>query len=373
MSLELGALLAHFSDRVLALEANTPLVGSFASYGGRVSNSNPSAITDLFDVPVPWVNAQATLSEGGAQQEFFHYPLADSVFYYPPSIRTDTYHFRSFTTGRSFMFTYPNTLDSTKVLMLSGGVEQRGFRINNFGFYSSFLYLDEDSQRRRNDLISHLRPKSYFLAFAHNVARSLGDFNAVHVRRGDFKRLPGISTARRSPDEVLTRLDSNFPRSQKLALLTDEISDHFFDPILAYYPDIIVLDEYILNEHGGAFHQLPHHDSVALALIAQLVASESKEFIGSMKSTYTAMIQRARGNAGKKERFKFLWNEVLPTDNPHYRTRSLIGNIPTLLPNGEMQEQFDGPYSWNRYGPFVNNAWTREWPESFTFTDHFAG
>ena len=64
---------------------------------------------------------------------------------------------------------------------------------------------------------------------------------------------------------------------------------------------------------------------MSLAYLSQLVAAESKEFIGTMTSTFTALIQRYRGNRGKREVFRYLWNE-LPDSNAQ-----LERGMPTMV------------------------------------------
>ena len=109
-------------------------------------------------------------------------------------------------------------------------------------------------------------------------------------------------------------MDHHFRRDAPLVLLTDEMSDPFFTDIRRNYPNSLFLDQFILDNYRKDFLDLPCHDSIALAFLGQLIASESQDFIGSMTSTYTSLIQRYRGNSGKVEPFKFLWNELPDSD-----------------------------------------------------------
>ena len=63
------------------------------------------------------------------------------------------------------------------------------------------------------------------------MSASLGDFNAVHIRRGDFKLTFGTTTLDRTPAEVIRVLDESFGRDETLLILTDEREDPFFDEI----------------------------------------------------------------------------------------------------------------------------------------------
>ena len=70
------------------------------------------------------------------------------------------------------------------------------------------------------------------------------------------------------------------------------------------------------------------------------------------------MIQRLRGSAGKQELFKFLWNE-LPDPGTHVeRGRHPISEC-VPLEKGVMIQEFEGPYTWNRYSQLLNPAWMR--------------
>ena len=83
-----------------------------------------------------------------------------------------------------------------------------------------------------------------------------------------------------------------------------------------------------------------------------------------MTSTFTALIQRYRGNRGKQEVFRYLWNELPAPGQPTERGRHAISDcIP--LERGVMLEEFTGPYSWNRVSQLLDPTWMREWPESF--------
>ena len=214
------------------------------------------------------------------------------------------------------------------------------------------------------DALRRMKPKQPFSDLADRIANDLGGFNAVHIRRGDFKKTSGVTTLDRTPSEAIDAMDQHFSRNDRLVLLTDEANDPFFDEVKATYPNHIFLDDHILDNYGSEFSDLSAHDSIALAFIAQLVASHSQDFIGTMTSTFTALIQRMRGNRGRNEPFKFLWNELPPPGVKLEPGRHEIGHdVP--LEKGIMVEQNDGPYSWNRFNSRINMSWMREWPEAF--------
>jgi hypothetical protein len=213
-------------------------------------------------------------------------------------------------------------------------------------------------------MLERMQAKQPYAELAQAVATDLGRFNAVHMRRGDFKVTYGVTVLDRNPWEAIEALDKHFSREQRLLICTDERDDPFFGELKAAWKDHVFIDHHILDHFGKEFFALPRHDSIALAYLSQLVAAESADFIGTMTSTFTSMIQRYRGNRGKAEPFKFLWNELPDPGERYERGRHPVSEC-VPLENGIMIEEFAGPYSWNRYNQRINPAWMREWPESF--------
>ena len=64
MSIEVGVVLAHLTNRLLVLEGNVSPPANIVTYDGRVSNLQPSRITDLVDMPVPWLDLEAVDLKG---------------------------------------------------------------------------------------------------------------------------------------------------------------------------------------------------------------------------------------------------------------------------------------------------------------------
>jgi SM-20-related protein len=359
MSAELGVVLAYLTDRVLVLAENNTPTANVVAYEGILSNSTPSRITDLLDLPVPWIDGESFNIGGRQTLELSHRPSWQSVFYFPPSMSTDTDDFKAFRRDRPDVLTYGAELREVPVLRYTGGPEY-----DALAFYSYFFYLDEPSKRSVHALLRRLRPKAGLAQLAEKVAGELKPFNAAHIRRGDFKETYGVTILDRTADHVIEALRPHFDPSDRLVILTDESSDPIFEGISRAYPNHVFLDHFILEKYRADFLDLPCHDSVALAYLCQLVAAESQDFIGTMTSTYTALIQRYRGNQGKAEPFKFLWNEIPDEDAEIRRGQHKFGDcIP--LEKGTMVEQGEGPYGWNRINPRLNPAWMREWPEAF--------
>jgi hypothetical protein len=368
MSTELGVLLAGLTERVLVVDGNVSPTANVVSYGTRVTNGRRSRPTDLIEMPVPWTEAeQIDLERCGPSMELTDQSLVASVFYFPATLAIDSEDFRRFAQGRRSAFTYGDAYRDVPVLRLSGGPEigASRLRMHNLGFYAPFLYVDAPTRRRVHELLRGMRPKRCFIELADLACARLGAFNAVHVRRGDFKQTYGTTTLLRHPHQAVAVLERSFARRDRLLILTDERDDPFIAGIVDAFPDAVFIDHFILDELGAEFRALPHHDSIALAFLSQLVAARARDFVGTMTSTFTSLIQRWRGSAGLDERFKFLWNELPAPTAVLERGRTAINDAIPMRPDGTMIEQYDGPYSWNRFDPRLNSAWMREWPESF--------
>jgi hypothetical protein len=368
MSTELGVLLAGLTERALVLDGNVSPTANLVSYGTRVDQRRPSRPTDLVEMPVPWLEAeQIDLARRGRALELTDHGLLESVFYFPASLDIDSEDFRRFAQRRRSAFTYGGAYEQAPVLRLSGGADlgEPAPLLTNLGFYAPFLYVDAPTRARVHALLRGMPPQRHFIELADLACARLGAFNAVHVRRGDFKQTYGRTTLLRRPSEAVAVLEHNFARRDRLLILTDERDDPFIDGLVSVFPDSVFIDHFILDELGAEFRDLPHRDAIALAFLSQLVAARARDFVGTMTSTFTSLIQRRRGSAGLDERFKFLWNELPAPSTVLERGRTAINDAIPMRPDGTMIEQFDGPYSWNRFDPRLNSAWMREWPESF--------
>lgn len=359
MSVELGVVLARLTDRLLVLKGNHTPVANVVAYEGLVRNNHPSRVTDLIDLGVPWIDGEAMSLDALAPHEICNGPAWDFVFYYPAHLSLEGNDIKAFAGRRRRFITIEDSLQNVPALSFSGGLDAK-----TLSFFSYFFYLDQAAQLQALDALRGMRPKAELAAFAKRVASDLGAFNAAHIRRGDFKVTRGVTTLDRTPAEALAALDNHFDRDARLVILTDEANDPYFDEIRLAYRDHIFLDHHILQEYYADFIELPAHDSIALAYLSQLIAANASDFIGTMTSTFTALIQRMRGSAGKEELFKFLWNELPAPGEELERGRHKHSDC-IRLDKGVMVPEFDGPYSWNRYNQRLNPAWMREWPEGF--------
>lgn len=363
MSIEIGAVLAFLTNRFLVLDGNVSPPANVVSYGDGVDNAHRSRITDLIELPVAWSEPdQVELAHLGSR-ELSDVHLGAAAFYVPGTVDPDSDDAQSFANGRTRWLSANGPLDDVPVLRVTEDNSRDQPRYN-LSYYSYFFYLDDETRRSVYRMLQRMQPKRELAELAQRVAADLGSFNAVHLRRGDFKVTYGVTTLDRQPWEAVEVLEHHFKRQDTLVIVTDERDDPFFDEIKAAYPHHVFIDHHVLDEYRTDFEALAHRDGVALAYLSQLIAAESDDFIGTMTSTFTAIIQRYRGNRGKPERFKFLWNEIPESGDRLERGRHPLSEC-IALDRGMMIEESSGPYSWNRYSSRIAAHWMREWPESF--------
>src|SRR5262249_15880284 len=187
------------------------------------------------------------------------------------------------------------------------------------GHYSYFFYLDDERRRQVVDLMKRLRPKRPYLEIADHVAATLGSFNAIHVRRGDFvtnelsrKRISRAASI--GGQEIVENLASRMNRDDPLVICTDgSPTDDIFRPIRKYFPRTVFLDQYFREDVAtrAMISQLPRDDEAVLVLLTQLVASKAAVFAGTLFSTFPALVHPPRGFAGHQRDFLYCSNDFL--------------------------------------------------------------
>ncbi|MEM1182620.1 MAG: hypothetical protein AAGM22_30015, partial [Acidobacteriota bacterium] len=273
MSIEVGVGLAFLTNRFLVLEGNVSPPANIVSYGGRVDTENPSRVTDLIDLPIPWAESGEVDLGGLDAQELTDEHLGQLVLYFPSTLDVGSEDARHFARGRTTWVHPHRDLADIPVLKLTETpTAPRGERHrSNLSFYGYAFYLDDEHRRSLYRVYDRMRPKRELAELARRVASDLGRFNAVHLRRGDFKLTYGVTTLDRQPWEAIEAMDRLFSRDEQLVILTDERDDPFFTEIRAAYPQHIFIDHHILDHYGDAFQGLPTRDSLTLAYLSQLV------------------------------------------------------------------------------------------------------
>lgn len=109
-----------------------------------------------------------------------------------------------------------------------------------------------------------------------------GDYDAFHVRRGDFQ----YKATRVSADEIYEISRDIVPENTTVYIGTDERNKTFFDPLKEHY-HVSFLDDYL--------HLIPDLNPSYYGMLDQLITSKSRNFFGCWFSTFTSYVNRLRG------------------------------------------------------------------------------
>jgi hypothetical protein len=136
--------------------------------------------------------------------------------------------------------------------------------------------------------------KEEYVNLANKIANSLGEFRGMHVRLTDHAERT-FSFSKKDFDKALKNNDL------KTVVLTDDVNNEIFKN-----KDITFLDDYIVDNFSDEFLALPSQSEIVFGLIGLLVMCQSKEFIGTPRSTFTAYIQRDMLSSKKSDVFSFI-------------------------------------------------------------------
>lgn len=363
LALDIGVMLAHLGGRALCpFGLRPPWRGSPpALRGARPIRS----VLDLYEVPVPLDTAhlheEDPVTPGARPWPFG--PVYGGALVHPPDAaeRADP-RLAAFLHGRDAVHHLGGALADAPALRIDAPT---------LGVWSSYLYADAATRRALRALLARVRARAPYRALAAEVAASLRPFAAVHLRRGDFVRrrfTPRCAavSGREVRDNLLTRIGP----AERLVVCTDSPEDSLFAPLRGAFREVIFLDRYLLGEPRlrAGLAALPHDCDDALALVSQLVAAEARVFVGTLFSSFTALIQRERGlraaarapGLRSDDEFLYAYDDfrgLPPGRAPRYRACAFTP-----------ADAAPAPFSWCRLRfpvhPIVH-GWFRDWPESF--------
>jgi hypothetical protein len=111
---------------------------------------------------------------------------------------------------------------------------------------------------------------------------SNGEYDAFHIRRGDFQ----YTVTRFDADKIYNVSKDALTTNATVYIGTDERDKSFFQPLANHY-DIVFLDDFM--------HLVKDVNSNFYGMLDQLIASRSRVFFGCWFSTFTGHINRIRG------------------------------------------------------------------------------
>jgi hypothetical protein len=219
-------------------------------------------------------------------------------------------------------------------------------------FYSYFFFAPPPLRRRLHAVIRAVRPRRPYVELGARIAQELGRYHALHLRHSDLTI--GIPAYRGVTSQDIANTVARVTPTDEVLLVCSEVDgrDELFDPLRRRFDRIVFANDLILGDHRDAFMSLPRHEDNALGVITQEVAVRAASFVGTIGSTFTAMIQRQRLVRDPTEQFRYTADYT--PDGPVFR-------------DGEFVDIADGCYSWNRIGYAMSPdvlSWFREWPEA---------
>jgi hypothetical protein len=110
-----------------------------------------------------------------------------------------------------------------------------------------------------------------------------GEFDALHVRRGDFQ----YKLTRVNADVIYEKSKNNLKANATLYIATDERDKNFFQIFKSKHFDICFLDDF-----AHLYNGLDKH---FMGMLDQLVAYKSRVFVGTWWSTFSGYINRMKG------------------------------------------------------------------------------
>jgi len=342
MGVEIAVGLAHLTDRKLLLPFGEPVPGAPRSSIADADVGRPATLLDLLELPVEIVHPDEAADVEALRCDTFDWTaFTQKVCVVGDDIDTTDQQLLDFANGRT-SFVRPPASDAPLV------------RIDGrpLSFYSYFFFAPPARRRQLHAVIRGVRPRRPYVRLGARIARDLGRYHALHLRRSDLTvGIPVYGDV--TPDDVARTVASVLPTDERLLVCSEvDGADELFDPLRRRFRDIVFANDLILRDHRDEFLALPRHEDNVLGLITQELATRATSFVGTIGSTFTGMIQRQRLLRDPNERFLF--------------TADFTPDGPTFV-DGEFLETNEGCFSWNRVGYAISPdvlAWLREWPEA---------
>ena len=222
--------------------------------------------------------------------------------------------------------------------------------------YAYFLRKQEKDALLRSVRINYLDEIEALVA---DIAADLGTYYAVHIRLGDFLSVYESEGYEIKGRDYQDYIGATFPdRDMPIVIATDALhKKETLGRIFEGYKRIFI-DEFVFDNYGERYRELPFTDFNVLTIINQLLCASGEIFIGTYRSTFTSIIHRLRQERGGKKDFNFF---------PDVRVSKLLSPSHTIVPDRS------GFFDWNRYSVFSENlhdmSWRREWDHDLTSLD----
>lgn len=173
-------------------------------------------------------------------------------------------------------------------------------------------------------------------------ANTNGDYDAFHVRRGDFETDFEGTTV--TAERIYSISKNKLTPNATVYIATNEDNMSFFRPLADHY-DVVFLSDFQ--------DVIPDIDDAFFGMIEQLVASRSRVFFGCWLSTFTSYIMRLRGY--------------------HSVTREELGYKDGVLPSSYHYVFEKNKYHMHDYYPVKQYFYATEFPAAWRDIDASVG
>ena len=125
-----------------------------------------------------------------------------------------------------------------------------------------------------------------------------GEFDSVHIRRGDFQ----YKQTRIEADEIYKNVEDQLTENATVYIATDERNKDFFKPLEDHY-DVVYFDDFK--------HLIEGLNTNYYGMLDQLITSRGRVFFGTFYSTFSGYISRLRGRFAWGGKQCFARNSVM--------------------------------------------------------------
>ena len=192
----------------------------------------------------------------------------------------------------------------TNLINLNSDKKYLFFPRNLFGHFNYHVYGNGPIERNKikEKINKGIQYRKEFFDVADKVCSYLGeDFNAIHIRRGDFLNIRE-NESKNQFSNLIKDLEGRIPKNKPLFIATDESNKSIFKILKKEGYQYYFLESFyshikplIKNTHPGA------SELICALLVDQIVCSKANIFLGSHLSTFSDYINIIRGQNKLKD------------------------------------------------------------------------
>lgn len=182
--------------------------------------------------------------------------------------------------------------------------------IETLGWYS-IVFWNMPSLQTNN---FEIKFKAEYVDFSSKITKEIGDFSSIHVRGEERIKINEFNLF-----DICQ--DINNLLGDTIVLVTDELDVN----TIKSDKKVIDISSFIMDNFLDEFMKLPFHDETIFGLVCSLVACNSRDFSGTLGSTYSGYIHRNMRIKNNKYKYKFIGHNPpeFNDENPWYLYKDL--------------------------------------------------